>query len=181
MKTRKKTYPLSTKGIQNLIDYLDTYKAQLMQRTIKLMDILAEKGIEEADMRFEVAGNEGTDTEHNCLHSVTFDGENVVLEIEIEGKDLIFIEFGAGIYYNPGKLGQSAHESPEFREAFPEFKIGKYGTNKDKEWSLGANDTWVHNGQEVHGTKATMPLYGAELAIINSVKEAVQEAFEDME
>lgn len=181
MKARRKEFPLSHEGITKAINYLEEYKKAVLERTLRLLEELKNIGIEEADKRFYLADGNGTDTTHTYVSAVTFDGENVVLTLAVNGEDLVFIEFGAGVYYNPDSLGKSAHASPTFRRAFPEFRIGKYGVDGDDEWSQGAQEEWYYNGEWVRGTKATMPVYGAELAIMNSVREAAKKAFADLE
>ena len=182
MRTRTKKFPLSKKGIDDAIAYLESYKKQLILKTQKLLEELAKIGITESDKRFEAASNGTTDTSHkSTIESVHFDGSNVTMTIRISGTDLVFIEYGAGVHYN-GHRGESAHKGEKFREKYPEFRIGKYGTNGEKEWSLGVNDYWYYDDQKTYGTKATMPVYGAVVAMtedIQKIHSAAQKAFSD--
>ena len=166
MRSRKKYFPLSQKGINDAIAYLESYKKQLILKTQKLLEELAKIGIREAD------------TSHAVITSVTSDGTNVRMNIKITGEDLVFIEFGAGVHFN-GHAGEGVHESDKYRLKFPEYRIGKYGTNEEWQWSLGVNDSWHVNGETVYGTKATMPVYGAWLAMSDVVKinKAAQKVF----
>ena len=160
MRSRKKYFPLSQKGINDAIAYLERYKKQLLAKTQELLEELAQYGIQEADRRFDS------------------DGTNVRMNIKITGEDLVFIEFGAGVPFN-GHAGEGVHESDRYRLKFPEYRIGKYGTNEEWQWSLGVNDSWHVNGETVYGTKATMPVYGAWLAMSDVVKinKAAQKVF----
>ena len=180
MRSRKKYFSLSQKGINDAIAYLESYKKQLILKTQKLLEELAKIGIREADARFAEASNEATDTSHAYIKSVSFANDRVTMDICVTGDDLIFIEFGAGVHYN-GHKGESAHRGQKFREKYPEFRIGKYGTNGEKEWSLGANDYWYYDGNKTYGTKATMPVYGAYQAMAYEVLlgNAVRKAFSD--
>lgn len=178
MRSRKKYFPLSQKGINDAIAYLERYKKQLLTKTQELLEELAQYGIQEADRRFDVAKSPGTDTSHAVITSITSDGTNVRMDIKITGEDLVFIEFGAGVHFN-GHAGEGVHESDKYRLKFPEYRIGKYGTNEEWQWSLGVNDSWHVNGETVYGTKATMPVYGAWLAMSDVVKinKAAQKVF----
>ena len=180
MRSRKKYFPLSQKGINDAIAYLEDYKRQIIVNTQRLLDELAKIGIKEANVRFNEAKNETTDTSHAYVKSVSFDGNKVTMDICVTGDDLIFIEYGAGVHYN-GNKGESAHKGEKFREKYPEFRIGKYGTNGEKEWSLGVNDYWYYDGKKSYGTKATMPVYGAYQAMAYEVLlgNAVRKAFSD--
>jgi len=182
MRTRTKKFPLSKKGIDDAISYLESYKKQLISKTQRLLEELAKIGIAESDERFEAASNGTTDTSHtSTIESVHFDGNNVTMTIRISGKDLVFIEYGAGVHYN-GHAGENVHESDKFVLAHPEYRIGKYGTSAEWQWSLGVNDSWYYQGERVYGTKATMPVYGAVVAMtedIQKIHSAAQKAFSD--
>ena len=173
-------FPLSEKGIKDAIDFLEQYKSSIQSKAERLVERLAEIGVEEAGRRFDEANYNGeTDTSHvPHISDISFDGDNVTVDITLESKEIIFIEFGAGIFHNPGKLGQSAHASKKFAKKFPvEYKIGKYGKDGTKEYSRGKNKGWVHDGKFTHGTKATMPMYGAEMAVIENIRMVAKEVF----
>ena len=183
MAKRKIEVPLSPKGIKDLSDYLDNYRKEIVERSQKLLMELWKFGERESEIRFDMAENGSTNTTHEYeLSAIHFDGKDVTMDITVNGKDIFFIEYGAGVFYN-GHLGESAHQSEKFRNAHPDFKIGKYGIDGDgeNEYSLGAKDYWYYNGQMTHGTKATMPVYGAVSAMssILAIKRAADRAFRD--
>ena len=85
-------------------------------------------------------------------------GDNMTVVIA-NGEDAVFMEFGAGVYYN-GAAGSSPH--PYGVELG--YTIGDYG------WGFGQFDEWGYtnaNGKYrlTHGTPAAMPLYNAGVAI----------------
>lgn len=175
--------PLSPSGIQTAIDYLEDYKKSLITRCEKLLRALSEYGIAESDSRFNAAENGSTDTSHSYVSDVNVNGDTVTLDITVKGKDIFFIEYGAGVYYN-GNLGESAHKDPKFQAEHPDFLIGKYkkDPNDDDEWSKGAREYWYYgNGKKTYGTKATMPVYGAlhSMSELNTIRVAAQQAFSD--
>lgn len=85
------------------------------------------------------------------------------ITLRLQGEQAVFVEFGAGVYYN-GSPGTSPH--PYGVELG--FTIGDYGLG------LGKNDTWeyVKNGKYhiTHGTPAAMPLYHAGVKIKQSAR-----------
>ena len=186
MRSRKKYFPLSQKGIKDAIDYLEQYKKQLLEKTQQFLEVLSEYGIKEADKRFDAAKTPGTDTSHAVIKSASFDNDKVRLNIQISGGDLIFIEFGAGVHFNSSSkthtnAGENVHQWDKMRAKYPDYRIGKYGTGDEWQWSLGIYDSWHVNGQIVYGTKATMPVYGAWLAMsdVRNIKAAAEEVFGD--
>lgn len=84
------------------------------------------------------------------------------------GKEAVFAEFGAGVYYNPGG---SAHpmRPPGIVE------IGTYGEG------YGARKVWGfrENGELrlTHGTPASMPMYNALREVSGRIEEIAREVF----
>lgn len=102
---------------------------------------------------------------------VTFSDDGTITTVLATGKDVIFIEFGAGVYFN-GSVGSSPHpKGHEFG-----FTIGSYGKGK------GSRETWAYytdgKVQWTHGTKATMPVFKAceiiKLELPKIIKEVLQ-------
>lgn len=95
---------------------------------------------------------------------------NVTLVIA-SGKDAVFMEFGAGVYYN-GSVGSS----PNPLGADLGFTIGSYGKGH------GARNVWGYYGEDgqlhlTHGAPASMPLYKAVQTIIRDIAEIAREVF----
>jgi len=181
MSTRKKKIQLCEKDVTATIKYLERYKKQLVLKSQKFLEELSQKGIKVADKKYADAKGETTDKSHSYVKSIAFDGKNVTMDFAIQGEDIVFVEFGAGVYYNKQRLGENVHDSEAFRNAFPEYKIGKYGTNGEKQYSLGAKNAWHYNGELTHGTQATMPLFSAQLAMqeIKNIRDAANKAFKN--
>jgi len=79
------------------IDELLTYRARLELKTKELVSRLADIGMENAKVEFTLAGAEndyGNDTEVRV--ELTEKGATIIAE----GREVLFIEFGAGNYYN---------------------------------------------------------------------------------
>lgn len=83
----------------------------------------------------------------------------------------MFIEFGAGVYYN-GSAGASPHpKGQEFG-----FLIGSYGAGHGQQKVWGYYD---ETGELVmtHGVEATMPLFKAEQKIIDEYVSVAKRVF----
>jgi hypothetical protein len=87
-----------------------------------------------------------------------------------DGEDAVFMEFGAGVYYNG-----AAGSSPNPLGANLGFTIGSYGPN-------GAKETWGYYGEDgelhlTHGTPASMPLYKAVQSVRQDLVQIAKEVF----
>lgn len=97
-------------------------------------------------------------------------GDNTTLVIA-DGKDAIFMEFGAGVYYN-GSVGSSPNPlGTEFG-----FTIGSYG------WGNGRKEVWGYTGDDgkihlTHGAPASMPLYRAVQSVSRDIVRIAREVF----
>ena len=83
---------------------------------------------------------------------------------------LLAIEFGAGIHYNPTTNPLISSEVPYGVGTFP----GQTHAYEDMWWY------WVENGRAwkpTHGVKATMPMYSADMEIIQNVVKVAKEVF----
>jgi hypothetical protein len=97
-------------------------------------------------------------------------GENMTVVIA-SGKDAVFMEFGAGVYYN-GAVGSS----PNPLGADLGFTIGSYGKgNGAKEvWGFYGDDGEIHL---THGVPASMPLYKAVQSVSRDIVQIAREVF----
>ena len=110
--------------------------------------------------------------------SVRIDSNDNVTVVIAEGKKAVFIEFGAGVYYN-GPVGSSPHpwvsgESPN--PVIHGFTIGSYdkGNGAKKAWGYYDDDGKV---VVTRGTPAAMPMYRGAKEAIASIKRLAQEVF----
>lgn len=159
-----------TQSIRKAVEELRRYKDDLHIKCDKFVERLAEVGVPIINENIAIA--KGTsDKEHNIyikVHSFDTYSEAVLV---VEGKDILFIEFGAGVYYN-SPAGTSPH--PLGKEKG--YTIGSYGQGKGKQ------NTWFYyeeSGELVmtHGTQATMPVYKAALEIKKDMLRIASEVF----
>lgn len=90
--------------------------------------------------------------------------------VSIEGKDVAFIEFGAGVFHNGGS---SSHP----RSRALGFKIGEYREHKGKQSAWGYYDE-QGNVIVTRGTPAQMPLYKAMTTVMPKIPAIVKEMLE---
>lgn len=173
------TTNLSVKSLQALKKQLLDYKAELSNKCDKFVRELAEVGIPVIESRVAEAGftyddkgiQSGSDTEHNTYVKVDSLIGMSKATLVLEGREILFIEFGAGVTYN-GSVGSSPHpKGPE-----NSFLIGTYGMGHGSQKVWGYYDD---SGELVltHGTKATMPMYEASLKIRDEVVRIAREVF----
>lgn len=100
---------------------------------------------------------------------VTRDEKGTVSVVAALGKEAVFAEFGAGVYYNPG--GSPNPLSPPGVVA-----IGTYGQGRGSRKVWGFYDE-QGNLHLTHGTPASMPMYRAIQAVAQRLPELAREVF----
>jgi hypothetical protein len=171
---------LSVKSIENLKKELLDYKNNELNRLlVRFTEELLKIGIQVVDERMNNASYKfdknnvmsGADPSHNTFVRISKFGSNVKATLVVTGRELLFIEFGAGVSFNTEK-GSSPHKKGE---EFG-FTIGSYGKG------YGSRKVWGYyndNGDLVltRGVKAEMPMYYADIAMIQSVVEVARRVF----
>ena len=101
--------------------------------------------------------------------SVTHQGEYSI--VFAEGEEALFIEYGAGVYYNTAP-GTSPHPWGQQMG----YTIGSYGNGNGKKSAWGFYDK---NGDILitHGTPAAMPMYRGVSEAIRAIDEIAREVF----
>lgn len=161
---------LSQAGIQRAIREVKGYKQSLIDKNELFIKKLTETGLPIIDERIAAAKGD-SDKNHNTYIRINSFGGHSRAVLIIEGIDILFIEFGAGVYHN-GSAGSSPHpKGQEFG-----YTIGSYGKGQ------GKNDYWFYTaetGESVmsHGTEATMPVYSASVEIQRRIREIAKEVF----
>lgn len=101
---------------------------------------------------------------------VTVSEKGDVSVVIAHGKEAVFAEFGAGVYYN-GPAGSFPHPNPPAGIV----AIGTYGEGR------GARKIWGYydNGELklTHGTPASMPMYHAVQEIARRLPDIAKEVF----
>lgn len=160
---RKIKVRLGASSIDKAIKELHEYQTWVKQKTTQLTERLATIGAMEATVRFSRAYYDGEKDAAVSVEPIP-NGWKIVAS----GKDVCFLEFGSGVYYNGS-------------EPYPERpsgvdKIGEYGQGKGKQ------DTWgfyADGGGLVltHGTPAAMPMLHASRVMEQEITRIAREVF----
>ena len=166
---------LSTDSIGKAILELNAYRAGLKAKADELRDLIAETIRWTAADGFSTALADdiirgGTPVYSNVSVSVSTSGDVTV--VMADGEHAIFIEFGAGVWYN-GSKGQSPN--PLNDQNHLGFTIGEYGKGYGKKNAWGLPGSTSTNPIISRGTPAAMPMYhGVQDAVANLVSLARQ-------
>ena len=162
----------SPSSIDAAIRELRDYQKWVEQKTVELRERIAYFIAKDASAVFNTATaddliGEGVVT-GNVEVTVNNDGD--ISLVIANGKDAVFMEFGAGIYHN-GSVGSSPNPLGEGLG----YTIGSYGENGAKEaWGFYGDDGELHL---TRGVPASMPLYNAVTAIRNELVDIAREVF----
>ena len=155
---------LSSKSIQSAIAELRSYQDSLDAKTDKLLEELAYIGVKEASVRFTTAMYDGVNDSSVTLETIP-GGYCIVAK----GKAVAFIEFGAGVYHNPGEPYPNPRPSGI-------VGIGEYGKGRGKRQAWGFRD---ESGELVitHGNPAAMPMWYASEEMRSAILKKFKEVF----
>ena len=155
---------LSSSSIKDAIKELKLFRDSLDRKMDKLLEELANIGVKEASVRFTTAMYDGVNDSDVSLEPVK-NGYAIVAK----GKAVAFIEFGAGVYHNPGE---------PYPDPRPEgiVGIGEYGKGYGKRQAWGFRN---EAGELVitHGNPAAMPLWYASEEMRSKITKIAKEVF----
>ena len=165
----------SSKGIQDIINQLEQYKLDLHRKVELLCQRLAEAG---QTVALQSIGESplGKTITLRVEMELRKDGCKAILVAAGQTKSndygtintLLLVEFGAGAFYNPSdnpKAGEMGYGIGTFPGQIHAFSDGWYYWGEDEKWHY------------THGTKATMPMYNASVAIRTQVAAIAKEVF----
>ena len=144
------TISMNTKSIDDAIKELRSLKNDFMRKLDIFTRILANDGVQIALM--EIRASESSSNLADIVLNVNSKGDIVEAEIQMIGHDALFIEFGAGIYYNPADPPHAAEYG---------MGVGTYPGQThafQNGWWYKDIDGSVHY---THGTQATSPMLKA--------------------
>lgn len=165
------------KAVNEILDYslwVQRKADELRERIAELISNQAQAVFNSsvADNGFMVInGNPVDDTRFGEVTvTVQPEGDNTTVIIA-NGKDAVFMEFGAGVYYN-GAVGSS----PNPWGTDLGFTIGSYGKGN------GRKEVWGYKGEDgeihlTHGAPASMPLYRAVQSVSRDIVRIAREVF----
>ena len=168
----KRKISLDTNEINNLIEELNDYADGLADKCRIFIWRLANEGIKVVKSTYGTGLGDSEREPEACYFKFNDDGEVIGGKLIVKGKDILFIEFGAGIRFNKGNIHPMAHEMGYGVGSYPNQKHA-YDPNgwyyRDKN-----DSTILHHSL---GTEATMPVYKASLEIMDKFEEIAEEVF----
>lgn len=169
-------FELTEDSIDDAIKALKKYKKDLQSKCEQMRERVAEKLREKAQTGFDNALLEdivtvgGGGYNANVIVTTSPGNDNDVTLVIASGEDAVWVEFGAGVYYNG-----SAGSSPNPYGSSLGFTIGSYGKGN------GKKETWgFYKDGELkltHGTPAARPMFKAVETIMRDIDEIVGEVF----
>lgn len=161
---------LDAQSIDKAIKQIREYRDSLPEKLERLRQRVAAELA--ADMRAGFNGAEGEFILHEGSQvpsvSVTTENDGDITLVIAHGKEAVFIEFGAGVYFNAG--GTPNPRPPGI------VNIGEYGKGYGKRQVWGFYD---ESGELklTHGTPASMPMYYAVQRIVPRIPLIAKEVF----
>ncbi len=163
MNARRIKVSLSPSGIDAAIKELNAYTKWIDSKTKLLAQRCAEAGLNVASVGFSGAMYDGINDV-----VVTVEETEKGYKILASGQAVCFIEFGAGVHYNPSDPYPMPRPSGV-------VGIGEYGAGQ------GQNDRWVYRSGDgyvvTHGNPAAMPMYHAQKEIRERLLKIAREVF----
>ena len=157
-------FGLNSKSIETAISELKAFRDSLDAKTDKLLKELADIGVEEATLRFT-----GAMYDRETYTEVEIKSLSNGYVIVASGKDVAFIEFGAGVHYNR----ESTYKGKKPDEI---AKIGTYGKG------YGSRHVWGYPDGSggiklTHGNPAAMPMWYASEEMRDAILQKFKEVF----
>lgn len=159
---------LSDSSIDSAIQQIEEYRKSLISKLEKLVETLAVNGVAVASA--SIGAMQGDSIPPTVGYEFGSDGEIVKASVFISGKDVLFVEFGAGIAYNTGAAHPKAEELG--------YGVGTYPSKHPPNKAINPG-YWYYidgagNSHRSIGTQAAMPLNNAIVdARNNYIKQAI--------
>ena len=173
MARRKYAVRLNTESIGGLIRYLETYSLNLPTKCEQFVKRLGDIGIRVVNTEYpKTTADPDYDLSHTTELQLSSVGNTTVGRLIVSGEQVMFIEFGAGVFYN-GTAGTSPHPQGKKKG----YTIGSYGKH------YGRRRAWYYQDEETgeyiktHGVKAQMPVWKASQEMLAQVKDIAREVF----
>ena len=169
--------PLDTESINKAYQEIINYHKKLKEKETTFLKRLGEIGVNVASIEFDTTIQLANAEIHARLEPVRVNKEVTGnrLVITATGKDVIFIEFGAGINYGNGYPTTQASGSSGRPNGI--VGIGEYGAGQGKNpkgwWYTGTDGKGHHS----YGNQPAMAMYEAEKQIIEQITHIAREVF----
>lgn len=159
---------LNTKSVNKLLTSLKAYQKSFSAKNMLFVERLAELGIPVIDSTMARTRGDANPS-HDTEISISQIGNVVKGTLTLSGEDILFFEFGAGIYYN--------QSDPEHASKFG-YGVGTYpgqthAFNDDGWWYTDDAGIAHHS----YGTEATSPMLRASHEMIVNIRKIAREVY----
>lgn len=161
MANRKLVVEMSPKSIMDAVKMLKAYEIWVNKKIDELMIRLAAVGLETARVYFQQGATEGNEAPETWVEPI----ENG-FKIIARGKDVFFIEFGAG---------DAAGNHPDSANAPVDTSPGSYSKINTGEYAK--YQSWHHKGVKYTELQPQMPMYHAMREMERNVTKIAKEVF----
>ena len=158
---------LDSSELERAIEELRDYREDFEKKIERFVRDLVSAGVVVANMR--VSSTQGDSSLPTVTYEVDSRGDIVSANIAINGGDVLFVEFGAGIAYNTGAEHPKASEFG--------YGIGTYPSEHPPNKAINPGYWYYGHGKRSIGTQASMPIYGASESMRNELIQKAVEAF----
>lgn len=152
---------LSPQSCDKAVKELARYEVKRNRKIDELLARLAEIGLNEAQIRFQMGSGNGNDN-----YSVTLEPIENGYKIVASGQDIYFIEFGTGDAAGSHPMGERVSVG-----TYP----GSWSESHAKQYSQ--RGFWKFNGITYHETPAEMPMYWAVEEMRQNIHRIMEEVF----
>lgn len=166
--------PVSIDNMTDAIQYVKMYTEDIERKCAQLRRKIAEKIAWKASQGFSTALADDilTGEKRYGNVSVSVEEQGNITVVIADGLDAVFIEFGAGVYYN-GSVGSSPH--PKGAELG--LTIGSFDKGNGAKNVWGFRDEGSGETHLTHGTPAAMPMYRGYREACKMVYDIAREVF----
>ena len=166
-------------SIQDTINHLQNYKNELqtkcdafVARCASVGEEVALQAINESPIGNSITFKANTTSENMGCKAILFATGEVK---KVDGREpfhtVLAVEFGAGIHFNPTPNPLISSEFPYGAGTYP----GQVHAFQSEGWMYW--DEKVQEWRHTYGVKATMPVYNADMEIIQNVVKIAKEVF----
>ena len=153
-------------GIAKLKQDLMAYQKSLRSKNQLFIEELCNLGIPVIKRNINTAQGD-SDPAHSTVITISTIGDVCKGTLTLSGKDVLFFEFGAGIYYNNG----NAHpQAAQLGYGVGTYPGQRYAINPGYWWYKDDAD----NLHLSYGTEATMPMLKASYEIISKIRQTAR-------
>ena len=169
------TFQCSQEGLEQYAKLIHNYATDISRLNDLFARRLAEEGFDIASMCIQSTDHYDHDKPVGTLEIIRDQtGEVSSCRLTFTGEQVLFIEFGAGFYWNDKAIQTS------WAEQFG-YGVGTYPgqthANDEGGWSyFGEDDRWHHT----HGTEATMPMYNAKQSMRERFVQIAREVYQSV-